>query len=103
MAIQYGMPLDEFWHGDIELLECYQKAYLRNKSYTAWLNGVHIYEAAYKAVSNCLRTKRSDPIEKYSDWKDPVESNNKKKMVIENVEKEFREQQVAQNAWLFGR
>ena len=93
------MPIDEFWHGDLRLLEAYQKAYTRDKSYTAWLNGAYIFEASNKAVSNGNRTKKSDPVEQYADWKDPIP---KKKKIItqENLEEEFRNEQFNQNAWI---
>lgn len=97
------MPLDEFWHGDMRLFDCYQKAYLRDKSYTAWLNGAYIFEANSKAICNGNRTKRTDPVETYDDWKDPMERFDKTRITIENVEEEFRKQQVEQNAWLFSK
>ena len=94
------MPLDEFWHGDLRLLEAYQKAYMRDKSYTAWLNGAYIFEASNKAVSNGNRTKKSDPVEQYSDWKDPVQTKSKTIITQDNLESEFRKEQFNQNAWL---
>ena len=98
LAVQYGMPLDEFWHGDLRLLEVYQKAYIRDKSYTAWLNGARIFEANSKVSANANRTKRSDKVEQYDEWKDPIKS--KYELDKENLEIEFRNSQVEQNAWL---
>lgn len=100
LAIQYGMPLDEFWHGDLRLLEAYQKAYIRDKSYTAWVNGSRVFEANSKAVANGNRTKQSDPVEQYSEWKDPIPNAQKPKITKENLENEFRREQANQNAWL---
>lgn len=94
------MPLDEFWHGDLRLLEAYQKAYRRDKSYTAWLNGAYIFEAQSKVSHNANRTKKSDKVEQYADWKDPVETKSKPKITQENLEYEFRQTQFDQNAWL---
>ena len=94
------MPLNEFWHGDIRLFEAYKKAYIRDKSYTAWLNGAHIFEATSKAVANGNRAKKSDPVLQYSDWKDPIEKENKVVITHENLEVEFRASQANQNAWL---
>jgi hypothetical protein len=93
------MPLDEFWHGDLRLLEAYQKAYMRDKSYTAWLNGARIFEANSKVSVNANRTKKTDKVEQYDDWKDPVP---KKKKIItdENIEVNFRKEQFDQNSWL---
>ena len=79
-------------------LEARQKAYMRDKSYTAWLNGARIFEANSKVSANANRTKKSDKVEQYSDWKDPFE---KKKIITqENLEGEFRKEQFNQNAWL---
>ena len=91
------MPLNEFWYGDVRLLEVYQKAYMRNVSYTAWLQGLYFFEANTKAIANGNRTKRSDPIEKYNDWKDPIP---KPKISKENQDEKFRKTQAQQNLWL---
>jgi hypothetical protein len=100
LAIQYKMPLEEFWHGDIRLLDAYQKAYIRDKSYTAWINGASIFEANSKVSINSNRTKKSDKVEQYGDWKDPCETKRKVKITEENLESEFRQEQFNQNAWL---
>lgn len=94
------MPLEEFWHGDIRLLEVYQKAYIRDKSYTAWLNGSFVFEAQSKATSNGNRTKQSDPIQQYNEWKDPIKSTTQITITKEEQEEEFRTQQAEQNSWL---
>lgn len=94
------MPLDEFWHGDVRLLEAYHKAYIRDKSFTAWINGCHAFEAHSKAIANGNRTKKSDHVEQYNKWKDPIPE----KIIDiskEDLEKEFRESQYNQNCWLF--
>jgi hypothetical protein len=92
------MPLEEFWHGDLRLLKAYQAAYVRDKSYTAWINGVYAFEANSKVSANANRTKKSDPVLKYDDWKDPIKSEEV--ITQENVEQEFRNLQAEQNAWL---
>lgn len=94
------MPLEEFWHGDLRLLEAYQKAYMRDKSYTAWLNGARIFEANSKVSANANRTKKTDKVEQYDDWKDPVQTKSKTIITQENLESEFRKSQFDQNAWL---
>ena len=93
------MPLDEFWHGDLRLLEAYQKAYIRDKSYTAWLNGARIFEANSKVSANANCTKKTDKVEQYDDWRDPI-ATKKKKITEENLESEFRNEQFWQNSWL---
>ena len=97
LAVQYGMPLNEFWYGDVRLLGVYQKAYMRDKSYTAWLNGAYIFEANSKAIANGNRVKRSDPVQNYENWKDPIP---KPKMAKERIEEKFRKSQANQNLWL---
>lgn len=94
LAVQYRMPLAEFWYGDTRLLEVYQKAYMRDKSYTAWLNGAYIFEADSKAVYNGNRAKRSDPVQQYAEWKDPIEKMKKLYSKQENYEVIHRNQQM---------
>lgn len=97
------MTETQFWYGDIRLLEVYQKAYMRNVSYTAWLHGAYNFEANSKAVANGNRAKPSDPVLQYSEWKDPVQVKQKPKVTKDNLEQEFRKQQAEQQAWLFNR
>ena len=105
MAIQYGMPLHEFWHGDMRLLEAYARAYYRDRSYTAWLNGAREFEAHSKAISNGNRAKKSDPVLEYSDWQDPWETLKPKEKTAtpQNIDEAFLQQREEQQNWLFGR
>ncbi len=93
----------QFWHGDMRLLSVYQKAYFRDKSYTAWVNGAYVFEANSKAISNGNRTKKSDKVNQYSEWTDPMAKFSKPKITKDNLEYEFRKQQADQQAWLFNR
>lgn len=93
----------QFWHGDMRLLEVYQKAYYRNTSYSAWLIGARVFEANSKISANENRQRKSDKVEQYSEWKDPFEKFNKPKITKDNLEYEFRKQQSMQQAWLFNR
>jgi hypothetical protein len=83
----------------MRLLKARQIAYYRDKSYTAWINGARIFEANSKVSINANRTKKSDKVEQYSDWKDPFE-NKLNKITQEESEIEFRKYQAEQNAWL---
>lgn len=104
LAIQYGMPLEDFWHGDMRLLYCYEKAYYRDKSFTAWQNGASFFEGLNKAIYNgFLRQRKSDKAEEWLPWKDPFEDDGKPKITKENVEQEYRKQQADQMGWLFHR
>ena len=88
----------------MRLLDCYQKAYYRDKSFSAWCNGQYVFEGVSKAIYNGFgRTRKSEKAEEYSQWKDPMERFDAPKITKENVEEEFRKQQAEQNAWLFHR
>lgn len=99
--MQYGMTEEQFWFGKPELIQVYQKAYLRDKSYTAWLQG-QFFAIAYDTVMGNAFGKGGKKKE-YPQWKDPYEKIVKPKLTKENLEYEFRKQQIEQNAWLFGR
>ena len=96
------MPLDEFWYGDMRLLSAYQKAFIKNQSYNAWLQRLYNSEAGYVAVRNNLATKKTEQI-KYGDYVDSMAKFEKPKITKENLENEFRKQLAEQNAWLFNR
>ena len=93
------MPLDEFWHGDMRLLECYQKAYYRDKSYTAWLNGAYVFEAQSKVIYNGFGRSKGQKAQQYNDWVDPVPQKEKPQMNIDDVELEYRRLQAEQQNW----
>ena len=99
LARQYGMTLDEFWHGDMRLLEVAQKAYYRDKSYTAWVQGQYNSIGFGIVLSNAFAKKGSKKAE-YPKWNDPFEKDKKLEIKKENVEYEFRKSQAEQNAWL---
>ena len=89
-------PFD-FWHGDMELLEVYQKAYTRKTSYEAWVNG-HYSMIAYGVVLANAFSKEAKS--KYPEWVDPIPKIYKTKIKDEDFEQLFRNEQIAQNAWL---
>lgn len=92
------MPLHAFWHGDMRLLDAYQKAYMRDRSYTAWLNGNYTMVAHSIAFSNAF-AKKGQKQQEYPQWKDPMERYSKPKITKENREVEARKEQLRQNAW----
>ena len=102
LARQYGMTYDEFWHGDMRMLDVCQKAYYRDKSYTAWLQGKY-EQVAYGIVMANAFAKKGQKQAEYPQWKDPFEKFNKPKITKDNLEYEFRKQQVEQQAWLFNK
>ena len=96
------MPSNEFWHGDMRLLSVYQKAYIRNVSYTAWSQG-QFNQAAFGVVMSNAFAKKGQKQAEYPSWKDPFDKFEKPKITTENLEEEFRKQQAEQSAWLFHR
>ena len=95
------MPLNEFWYGDMRLFDCYQKAYLADKSYSAWYNGAYVFEAVSKAIHNGFGRKKGEKGQDYDQWKNPLAKLHKRKLSKEELEIEFRESQYQQNCWLF--
>lgn len=93
------MTYDEFWHGDMRLLEVAQKAYYRDRSYTAWLQGQY-NQVAFGAVMSKAFAKKGEKTADYPQWKDPIEKTQKPKITKDNLEEEFRQSQANQNAWL---
>lgn len=85
----------------MRLFEVYKIAYLRDVSYKAWYNGMYGRLAMEIGAKNAMITKKSDHIDDWVDYKDPCENMVKPKITKENVEQEFRKQQVEQQAWLF--
>ena len=86
----------------MRLLEVAQKAYYRDRSYNAWLQGQYNQVAYGVVMSNAFAKKGSKQAE-YPQWKDPFEKFNKTKITKDNLEEEFRKQQSMQQAWLFNR
>lgn len=78
----------------------YQKAYMRGLSYNAWLQGQYTQVAFGIVMANAFAKKGAQKAE-YPEWVDPIEKFKKPKVTSENIEEEFRKQQVMQNDWLF--
>lgn len=97
LAIQYGMPLDEFWHGDMRLLEAYQKAYIRNVSYSNWLQGQYNFAAFGITMANAF-AKNGAKRQEYPQWQDHFAK--KKVITTENLESEYRDLQKNQNDFI---
>ncbi len=93
------MSLNMFWHGDMDLLNAYQKAYYSNAAYNAWLQGFYNFQAHSMSLSNAFAKKGSKPIE-YPKFKDPMEKFNAPINEPIDVEEAFREQQCAFSDWL---
>lgn len=98
------MSLNEFWHGDLRLLTAYQKAYYRDVQYRAWWNGQYGFSGTSGAIYNGFGAKSKSSPYKYPEYEDIVpklfEKAQKPKITKENLEYEFRQEQVRQQAWL---
>ena len=96
------MPEFEFWHGDMRLLEVYRKAYERDKSFTAWLNGYYTNIAYGVVMSNAFAKKGAKQVE-YPQWKDTMDKWKTEKVDKEETEKLFRNQLIEQQNWFFNK
>ena len=96
------MTLNEFWYGDMRLLPAYQKAYYRDVSYRAWIQGNYDSVAFGTVMANAFAKKGAKKAE-YPQWADPMAKYDKPRITAENIEEEFRKQQAEQSAWLFNR
>lgn len=94
------MPLDEFWHGDMRLLEAYQIAYYRDVTYRAWVAGNYNMVAVEKGARNALATKQEHIDRTWVEYKDIIKKEEKTVITKENLEEEFRKSQINQNLWL---
>ena len=99
LAVQYGMTTNEFWYGDTRLLGVYQKAFIRNQSYNAWLQGQYNATAFGIVLANAFAKKGTPPTE-YPRWQDPIPQLPQEIITKENIEQKFRESQAEQNLWL---
>lgn len=94
------MPLNEFWYGDVRLLECYTKAYYRRISYESWKYGHDTFIAHNIALHNGFGLKKGQQPQQYPKWEDPMSKYEKPVLTKENLETEFRKEQIKQNTWL---
>ena len=86
-AIEYGMPLDLFWHGEMTLISAYEKAYIRRTSLLAYHTANYMKTAFELAQGNVWSGKKG----KYHEmpkYQDPI----KKSAVLtkENLEIKHR-------------
>lgn len=63
-----GMPLQEYWDGDCELVRYYRRAFeirQKQKNHELWLQGLYVHEAVAIAIGNAFR-KNGGRVLKYS-------------------------------------
>ena len=71
------MPLNEFWHGDLRLLEAYRKAYIRVVCFRAWKQADYDRIAMEIGAKNAMATKKSEHIDRWIDFEDPIKKIEK--------------------------
>lgn len=60
------MSPEEYWHGDVELMGAYRKAYRiirEERNYDMWLQGYYFYSALTAVVHNALSKTGDKPLE----------------------------------------
>lgn len=84
IAIECGMPLDDFWYSDEDLFESYLKAYNTKLSREAWMHGIYTLRAVESAINNVMpvaigyalgnKKIKFEPLEYY---KEPIDLSDK--------------------------
>lgn len=76
------MTVDEYWHGDVWLVEDFIKAdkeRQKRQNQEAWLQGLYIYDAMSCALANAFKKKSEQPAkypeEPYQLFKDDLEED----------------------------
>lgn len=64
LAIEYGMSVDDFWNGDIDLFYAYEKAYINKLHKQAHIQSLYGKLAFELAMSNAFKKKE----DKYIDY-----------------------------------
>jgi hypothetical protein len=90
------MTPEQFWYGDIRLLNAYEKAYYRNISYNAWVQGNYEMFATEKGVRNAIATKKEHIDRNWVDYIDPIEKALKTRSKLDP-----KKEQKNQENWFF--
>lgn len=80
------MSVHDFWHGDIELLQAYQTAYIRDVSFRAWAIGQEMTTSTLMALGVAFSTKKEANIT-YPEWEDPIEKLKEKGKQRDSIDK----------------
>jgi hypothetical protein len=89
------MTPEQFWYDDTRLIRAYEKAYYRDVTFKAWVNGNYDMIATEKGARNALVTKKSDIDRTWVEYTDPIEKKAKQK-----PKKQDREEQRNQENWV---
>lgn len=71
------MTEEQFWHGDLRLLQVYQKSYYRDLYYQAYISGFYNNIAVSVSLGNAFRKKGQKPIAYPVKPIDPFEKTEK--------------------------
>ena len=63
IAIEAGMPLDEFWYGEEELFCSYVKAYRNRVNYTSWMNNLYAKPIDFEAEAEKQKPVTKEDLE----------------------------------------
>lgn len=72
---------------------------MRDRSYTAWLNGNYSMVAHSLSLANAF-AKKGTKHEEYPKWKDPMEQLGRPKITEDNIEEQHRNLQRRQTAFI---
>ena len=86
LAIEYGMSIDEFWNGDIDLFYAYEKAYINRLHKQSHIQALYQKLAIEFAMSNAFKKKEDKYIEYpnediYNPFNNNISVNNKNKVI----------------------
>lgn len=93
------MPLDVFWHEELEMIGSYEKAYIRNTSFMAHQNASYIKIAFELAQSNVWGGKGKQYHEMIK-YEDPIKTPTV--LTKENMELKFRKLMNSNMEFIYG-
>lgn len=83
-AIQYGMSLYDFWHGDIDLIFAYEKAYYNHLYQSAYIHGAYNSSAFYIAYGNVWSKDKKVEYAKEIEMRDLITELNEKQSEMDD-------------------
>ena len=97
-AIQYGMPMHEFWHGDIDLIYAYEKAYYNHLYQSAYIHGAYNNSAFTIAYGNAWSKNKKIDYGKEIPMRDLIQELNEKQAEM-NAEYRRKKAEKANTAY----
>lgn len=78
-AIQFGMSIQDFWHGDLDLISAYEKAYYNHLYQSAYIQGIYVNSAFSIAYNNAWNKGNKKEYGKEIEMVDIIVKLNEKK------------------------